>query len=202
MRIYSLIQSISVLAGLFWGTISYSMIDNGINNNKVIVQKAYPAQVILDNGQNEQTQDDLCSICYEGYAQRVILRDSTASSIPSAPTATVYYTNFRETGPSFQDSNQTPKKLSCGHTFHTLCIKEWFKQSFTCPMCRKEPRLGYIESMLHKAGILYKRFMIFAKDLHETIEETWMINAGIDINNSDHGVTTMLLENNRENNRE
>lgn len=28
--------------------------------------------------------------------------------------------------------------LDCGHTFHSSCIKEWHKNSKTCPMCRKE----------------------------------------------------------------
>jgi len=26
----------------------------------------------------------------------------------------------------------------CGHAFHTKCIKEWFKERNTCPMCRSE----------------------------------------------------------------
>ncbi|XP_021932933.1 putative RING-H2 finger protein ATL69 [Zootermopsis nevadensis] len=27
--------------------------------------------------------------------------------------------------------------LSCQHRFHFHCIREWFKESETCPMCRK-----------------------------------------------------------------
>ena len=27
-------------------------------------------------------------------------------------------------------------ELVCGHAFHIRCISEWFKRSFTCPLCR------------------------------------------------------------------
>lgn len=27
-------------------------------------------------------------------------------------------------------------QLVCGHAFHIECIAEWFKKSFTCPLCR------------------------------------------------------------------
>ena len=27
--------------------------------------------------------------------------------------------------------------LICSHTFHQKCIKKWFKESTTCPLCRK-----------------------------------------------------------------
>lgn len=30
----------------------------------------------------------------------------------------------------------TTSKLSCGHHFHTTCIKEWLHRSRTCPLCR------------------------------------------------------------------
>lgn len=33
--------------------------------------------------------------------------------------------------------NGTTSKLSCGHHFHTTCVKEWLKRSRKCPLCRK-----------------------------------------------------------------
>lgn len=29
--------------------------------------------------------------------------------------------------------------LSCNHYFHCKCIREWFKKSLSCPLCRKIP---------------------------------------------------------------
>ena len=34
-------------------------------------------------------------------------------------------------------NNETSSKLSCGHHFHTSCIKEWLKRSKKCPLCRE-----------------------------------------------------------------
>ena len=28
--------------------------------------------------------------------------------------------------------------LSCNHSFHTICLHEWFKKDFLCPLCMKE----------------------------------------------------------------
>lgn len=33
--------------------------------------------------------------------------------------------------------NGTTSKLSCGHHFHTTCVKEWLKRSRKCPLCRE-----------------------------------------------------------------
>ena len=30
--------------------------------------------------------------------------------------------------------------LSCNHYFHCECIREWFKKSLSCPLCRKIPQ--------------------------------------------------------------
>jgi len=27
--------------------------------------------------------------------------------------------------------------LPCGHSFHTICILEWFDKQMTCPVCRR-----------------------------------------------------------------
>lgn len=32
--------------------------------------------------------------------------------------------------------NSMMYKLSCGHTFHTLCLNNWGKYKPTCPVCR------------------------------------------------------------------
>jgi len=29
-----------------------------------------------------------------------------------------------------------PKKLSCGHLFHSYCLQNWLERQFTCPTCR------------------------------------------------------------------
>ncbi len=36
------------------------------------------------------------------------------------------------------DLSETEKnvKLACKHIFHEVCIKDWFKEKHTCPLCR------------------------------------------------------------------
>jgi len=33
---------------------------------------------------------------------------------------------------------EQPKKLSCGHNFHSHCIDPWLTTNITCPLCRKK----------------------------------------------------------------
>lgn len=28
------------------------------------------------------------------------------------------------------------RQLACGHAFHRACVRAWFRQSLTCPLCR------------------------------------------------------------------
>jgi hypothetical protein len=60
------------------------------------------------------------------------------------PTMTIYY---EPKCPICIEDYQTDERiavLSCGHCFHSTCIKDWFKslvdqkKTKTCPMCRKE----------------------------------------------------------------
>jgi len=40
-----------------------------------------------------------------------------------------------------EEYTETNKKvciLSCNHTFHIECIKEWWKKVHTCPFCRRD----------------------------------------------------------------
>ena len=37
-----------------------------------------------------------------------------------------------------QDTFYDPTRLSCGHTFCEVCIKEWIKSNNLCPICRKK----------------------------------------------------------------
>ena len=37
-----------------------------------------------------------------------------------------------------------PYFLGCGHAYHSLCIRTWFDQSQTCPLCRVYCQLGMI----------------------------------------------------------
>jgi hypothetical protein len=34
-------------------------------------------------------------------------------------------------------SQMTPSILQCGHSFHQECINEYFKENYTCPICKK-----------------------------------------------------------------
>ena len=34
--------------------------------------------------------------------------------------------------------DETDLKLPCNHCFHEKCLAEWFEESPTCPMCRKD----------------------------------------------------------------
>jgi len=35
-----------------------------------------------------------------------------------------------------------PDWLPCNHTFHENCLREWFKRSGSCPICRSVPEIG------------------------------------------------------------
>ncbi|VDM56539.1 unnamed protein product [Angiostrongylus costaricensis] len=34
--------------------------------------------------------------------------------------------------------DSTPKRLPCGHVFHTHCLRSWFQRQQTCPTCRTD----------------------------------------------------------------
>jgi len=36
----------------------------------------------------------------------------------------------------------TPKKLSCGHLFHSICLQNWLERQFSCPTCRRAIPIG------------------------------------------------------------
>ncbi|HEY9754645.1 MAG TPA: RING finger domain-containing protein [Oculatellaceae cyanobacterium] len=38
-------------------------------------------------------------------------------------------------------------KLECGHRFHGSCIAQWFRQSITCPLCRRTKFKPQFEAM-------------------------------------------------------
>ena len=40
-------------------------------------------------------------------------------------------------GKSVIKKKKTVTVLECSHVYHQKCIKEWFKQSTKCPLCRK-----------------------------------------------------------------
>ena len=31
-------------------------------------------------------------------------------------------------------------KTTCNHVFHAKCLKRWYKNNTSCPMCRQEPK--------------------------------------------------------------
>ncbi|PAA60203.1 hypothetical protein BOX15_Mlig003178g1 [Macrostomum lignano] len=55
----------------------------------------------------------------------------SATAKPSA-SCLICTSNFDE----FSDMAALP----CGHVFHSHCAGEWFKQSQTCPQCRRRLR--------------------------------------------------------------
>lgn len=46
------------------------------------------------------------------------------------PQCSICYTDF--------EYNEKVKLLTCGHFFHTHCVKQWFERSTTCPYCQKQ----------------------------------------------------------------
>lgn len=38
------------------------------------------------------------------------------------------------------------QKLRCGHSFHKICIQQWFKTSPRCPFCNAEPLFSEVSS--------------------------------------------------------
>ncbi len=40
------------------------------------------------------------------------------------------------------NDDQTFSLEACGHTFHTKCIVNWFRNSKSCPCCRNTPELA------------------------------------------------------------
>lgn len=40
------------------------------------------------------------------------------------------------------------KHLSCNHVFHDTCLKPWFTQHTTCPLCRKDVRVITSEEII------------------------------------------------------
>jgi len=44
-----------------------------------------------------------------------------------------------EYGSSHGDQEaETPALLSCGHVFGNLCLKPWFEEQRSCPLCRRD----------------------------------------------------------------
>ena len=36
----------------------------------------------------------------------------------------------------------SPKKLQCGHLFHSVCLQNWLERQFSCPTCRRAIPIG------------------------------------------------------------
>jgi len=98
-------------------------------------------------------QSKTCPVCRQHDAYLAKIYDSNLT-VPG------YYSTATTTHPHASSSSSTPAKiyysdqcpvclsnfygtervgvLNCGHVFHPECIKQWLKQSKSCPLCRQQ----------------------------------------------------------------
>lgn len=87
------------------------------------------------------------------------------------------------------DLKKGAKKLSCAHIFHVECLKSWFIQQQTCPICRSEIR-PYVAT-----DVLQKELDI---EIPREYSLTELINDVPFISNENLDVFDELLENEQE----
>ena len=67
--------------------------------------------------------------------------------------------------PDMEHAGDPIVRLSCGHEFHSVCIKTWLKKSPTCPSCRTPVRflqLRYFFLVELARGLVWKIFVVLA----------------------------------------
>ena len=67
----------------------------------------------------EVREEDVCSVCMEGFHQG---EDSSSSS---------------------SSSGGGNKRVPCGHVYHSECITLWLSHCNSCPLCRRHIFLNY-----------------------------------------------------------
>lgn len=75
--------------------------------------------------------------------------------------------------------NHSNGSMSCGHTIHKKCLREWTKQSMTCPLCRRDLTHDDIPSVSIQD-------LINAKEIKATDDFT-----GVHINLSSHSISSL-----------
>lgn len=97
------------------------------------------------------------------------------------------------------DLKEGSKKLSCAHIFHIECLKSWFIQQQTCPICRSEIK-PYSHTEQKNKNINEnekKEEKINASNLLETVNEATFIT-----NNDFEQIHEMFSVNNQSNRKE
>jgi E3 ubiquitin-protein ligase synoviolin len=65
--------------------------------------------------------DRICIICREEMDAAVPNAAAPGVQAPQPP----------------RSSNNSPKKLACGHIFHFNCLRSWLERQQSCPTCRR-----------------------------------------------------------------
>ncbi|XP_046793608.1 E3 ubiquitin-protein ligase synoviolin isoform X2 [Gallus gallus] len=82
---------------------------------------------------------DLFVLCFADPSGNTLLPGATPEALPAEDNACVICRE--EMGPEVT-------ALPCCHVFHTSCLRSWFRQQWTCPMCRMPvQRVFYPELM-------------------------------------------------------
>ncbi len=80
-----------------------------------------------------------------------MLDDKTEQSVAAALWSTFkLYREHKQAAKKLEDDNEDlcliclenlstnkTETFQCQHTFHRMCLEEWFKTERTCPLCRK-----------------------------------------------------------------
>jgi hypothetical protein len=86
--------------------------------------------------QNSKT----CPICRKQNVYLAKIYDSKEKVPGYKPQSTmkIYYTPDCRVCLGEYQTDERVGVLNCGHCFHSSCIKQWLKNSKTCPLCRKQ----------------------------------------------------------------
>ncbi|CAF0903256.1 unnamed protein product [Rotaria sordida] len=135
--LYAYRQERQTLAGL-----SLSQIEEGVLN---IVRSKYPSkQNDIDTAHTENSTEDKTEQSVAAALWNTFKRYREREQLPKK--AEKNTTNKNDETVAIEDQcliclenlslNKT-ETFPCNHTFHRMCLEEWFKIERTCPLCRK-----------------------------------------------------------------